>query len=69
MKVDGYDGFCIDGGRHPTRPLCACGGKSKTYKFFIAAQEIGHLPIYAKAELIEGRSSFRILFFIETLRD
>ena len=48
--VDGMKGFKVHGARANREPFCLCGGKSESKKFFITAQDIGKLPIYARVK-------------------
>ena len=48
LMVDGMKGFKIHRVGMNRQPFCLCGGKSETKKFFITAQDIGKLPIYAR---------------------
>nr|KAG5694344.1 hypothetical protein BaRGS_035212 [Batillaria attramentaria] len=50
LQVDGLKGFKVHNARANRDPFCLCGGKSHTKKFFITAQDIGKLPIFAQAE-------------------
>ncbi|XP_070176474.1 alpha-2-macroglobulin-like protein 1 isoform X1 [Littorina saxatilis] len=54
LRVDGKKGFKVHGARANRDPFCLCGGLSKTTKFFITAQDIGKLPIFAQAEIVPG---------------
>ena len=51
LMVDGMKGFKVHGARANRQAFCLCGGKSKTKKFFITAQDIGKLPIYARVSV------------------
>ncbi|KAK7480021.1 hypothetical protein BaRGS_00028754 [Batillaria attramentaria] len=55
LQVDGLKGFKVHNARANRDPFCLCGGKSHTKKFFITAQDIGKLPIFAQAEIIPGQ--------------
>lgn len=36
-------------------PICICGGKSDTAKFYVTAQNFGSLPVIAKATIVAGQ--------------
>lgn len=55
LQVDGMKGFKVHNARATRDPFCLCGGQSRTTKFFITAQDIGKLPIFAQAEIIPGQ--------------
>ncbi|XP_076465640.1 alpha-2-macroglobulin-like protein 1 isoform X2 [Babylonia areolata] len=54
LKVDGMKGFKVHGPHANRAPFCLCGGMSKTRKFYITAQDIGKLPIFARALIVPG---------------
>lgn len=47
LTVDGMTNFKIHSARGNRDSFCLCGGQSSTKKFYITAQNIGKLPIFA----------------------
>ncbi|XP_025078478.1 murinoglobulin-1-like isoform X5 [Pomacea canaliculata] len=54
LTVDGMTNFKIHSARGNRDSFCLCGGQSSTKKFYITAQNIGKLPIFAGAEITSG---------------
>ncbi|XP_067665112.1 alpha-2-macroglobulin-like protein 1 isoform X2 [Haliotis asinina] len=54
VTVETGDDITLTVRDHLKLPFCLCGGKSKTHSYYIAAKEVGKLPIVAKAEIVPG---------------
>lgn len=55
LELDMGKNFEVHNSKANREPLCLCGGKSHTARFYVTPKEIGHLPINAKAEIIPGQ--------------
>ncbi|BFZ02236.1 hypothetical protein BsWGS_05276 [Bradybaena similaris] len=54
LTLDLDTNFEIHNDKQHQDPVCICGGKSHTAKFYATPNEIGRLPVFAKAEIIPG---------------
>ncbi|CAG5115610.1 unnamed protein product, partial [Candidula unifasciata] len=54
LTLDLEKNFKIHNYKQNQEPVCVCGGSSHTAKFYATANEIGSLPVFAKAEIIPG---------------
>ncbi|CAL1538258.1 unnamed protein product [Lymnaea stagnalis] len=54
LELDMGKNFEVHNSKANKEPLCLCGGKSHTARFYVTPKQIGQLPITAKAEIIPG---------------
>ncbi|GFO36086.1 alpha-2-macroglobulin-like protein [Plakobranchus ocellatus] len=55
LTLDLGEEFKVHNSRQFRDPVCVCGGKSYTAKYYVTPKDIGSLPVVAKATIVAGK--------------